>query len=160
MAKLRRRKPSRIVLWLSGLSSWIVVQTATPAHAGLGDEVAVVEKDRATLQARLMVSKRANYDIHELATDAGATVREFVGRDNKVFAVSWSGGFRPNLREVLSTHYDRYLEGSRNLRRVRRPARIEVPGMVVFMGSYLRSFYGYAYLTEQLPDGFQAEDMQ
>jgi hypothetical protein len=158
MKTTRRGKPGRIVLWLCSACTLAAAHFASPAYAGLGDEVASVEKDRSVMQAKLRVSKRASYDVHELAMETGATVREFVGQDNKVFAVSWSGGWRPNLRDLFSKHYDRYLEGTRGLRHARGPVRIELPGMVVFMGGHLRHFFGYAYLTEQVPAGFVPED--
>lgn len=157
---IRGGKSDRIVLWLCSACTLAAVHFATPAHAGLGDEVAAVEKDRSAMQAKLHVSKRASYDVHELALETGATVREFVGQDNKVFAVSWSGGWRPNLRDLFSKHYDRYVEGTRGLRHARGPVRIQLPGMVVFMGGHLRHFFGYAYLTEQVPAGFLPEDVK
>jgi hypothetical protein len=160
MKPAHRESSGRIVRWLLAACALAAALFTTPAHAGLGDEVASVEKDRTTLKAKLRVSKHASYDVHELALDTGATVREFVGQDNKVFAVSWSGGWRPNLRELFSKHYDRYIEGTRNLRRARGPVRIELPGMVIFMGGHLRHFFGYATLTEQLPAGFVPEDAQ
>jgi hypothetical protein len=160
MKTARRGNSGRFVRWLFGACTLAAAHFATPAYAGLGDEVASVEKDRVGMQAKLHVSKRANYDVHELALETGATVREFVGQDNKVFAVSWSGGWRPNLRDLFSKHYDRYIEGTRGLRHARGPVRIELPGMVIFMGGHLRHFFGYAYLTEQVPAGFLPEEVK
>jgi hypothetical protein len=160
MKTTRRKHFHRIGRWLLAAGSLLAAHVATPAHAGLGDEVASVEKDRASLQAKLRVASHANYDIHELALETGTTVREFVGSDNKVFAVSWSGGWRPNLRDLFSTHYDRYVEGTRGRRHARGPVRIELPGMVIFMGGHLRHFFGYAYLTDQVPAGFLPEDVK
>jgi hypothetical protein len=112
------------------------------------------------MHASLLVRRSSSYDIHELSTQAGSTVREFVGQDSKVFAVSWSGGWRPNLREIMGTHYDRYLSATHGRRRARGPVRIELPGMVVFMGGYLRTFWGHAYLTDQLPAGFSPQELK
>jgi hypothetical protein len=136
------------------------LQLTTAAHAALGDEVASVENDRAIMQANLRVSSHPNYDVHELATATGATVREFVNQDGKVFAVSWSGGWRPNLRDILGKHYDRFIEGTRGRPGRRGPARLELPGLVVFMHGHLRSFYGFAYLSDLLPAGFLPEDVK
>jgi hypothetical protein len=133
---------------------------APPAQAALGDDVAAVEHDRVQMHATLQIRRKANYDIHELATPAGSAVREFAGQDGKVFAVSWSGGWRPNLRDIMGAHYDRYIEASRGQRRARGPVRIELPGMVVFMGGYLRTFWGHVYLTDQLPAGFSPQDLE
>ena len=129
-------------------------QLASPAFAALGDDVSAVEQDRVRMHAILQVKSRTNYDIHELSTEIGSTVREFVGQTGKVFAVSWSGGWRPNLRDLMGAHYDRFIAHTRGKLRARGPARIELPGMVVFMGTYLRTSFGHVYLTDQLPEGF------
>lgn len=112
------------------------------------------------MHANLQVRRQANYDIHELKTSVGSTVREFVGQQGKVFAVSWSGGWRPDLRSIMGSYYDRYIKHTRGKRRARGPVRIELPGMVVSMGTYLRTSFGYAYLTDQLPTGFSAEEIK
>jgi len=154
------RRSVRFVRWACGAGALVAVHFAASAHAALGDEVASVERDRVTMKATLRVSQHANYDVHELATEMGATVREFVGQDRKVFAVSWSGGWRPNLRNVLGAHYDRFIEATRGRRVPRGPVRLELPGLVVFMGGHLRHFYGFAYLSEQLPAGFVPETVE
>ncbi len=112
------------------------------------------------MHASLQVRRNANYQIHELTTAIGSTVREFVGQNGKVFAVSWSGGWRPNLRDVMGAHYDRFIAHTRGKRRVQGPSRIELPGMVVFMGTYLRTSFGHVDLTDQLPAGFSPEGIQ
>jgi hypothetical protein len=133
---------------------------AGPARAALGDDVSTVENDRVLMHATLQIRHKSSYDIHELCTQAGSTVREFVGGDGKVFAVSWSGGWRPNLRDILGTHYDRYIEATRGKRRARGPVRVELPGMVVVMGGYLRTFWGHVYLTDQLPAGVSPQELE
>jgi hypothetical protein len=138
----------------------VVGHFARPARAALGDDVSSVEQDRVRMHASLQVRQNANYQIHELTTAIGSTVREFVGQNGKVFAVSWSGGWRPNLRDILGAHYDRFIAQTRGKRRAQGPARIELPGMVVFMGTYLRTSFGQAYLTDQLPAGFSPEGIQ
>jgi hypothetical protein len=138
----------------------LVGHFARPALAALGDDVSAVEQDRVRMHASLEVRRNANYEIHELSTAVGGTVREFVGQNGKVFAVSWSGGWRPNLRDIMGAHYDRYIAHTRGKRRTQGPGRIELPGMVVFMGTYLRTSFGHVYLTDQLPAGFSPEGIQ
>ena len=151
----------RLCRWLCGLSALAaLMQFFPPARGALGDDVAAVAKDRARMQASLHIQQRGNYEVHELATPTGTKVREFVGQDSKVFAVSWSGGWRPNLRDIMGVHYDRFIEGTRGKRRSRGPVRIELPGMVVVMGGYLRTFFGQVYLTDLLPSGVQPQDLR
>jgi hypothetical protein len=138
----------------------LALQPARAARAALGDEAAAVTADQARLGASLRVFQRGAYAVHELTAATGATVREFVGDAGKVFAVSWSGGWRPNLRDVMGAHYDRYIAATRGRRVARGIARVELPGMVVVMGGYLRTFFGRAVLTDLLPTGVAVEDLR
>jgi len=141
------------------LTLFTLLAYAPAARAALGDDVSAVDNDRIRMRASLRVLKHSTHDVHEMATAIGTKVREFVGKDGKVFAVSWSGGWRPNLRDIMGSHYDRFIANTRGHRRQRGPARIEIPGMVVFVGGYLRMSFGYAYLPDRLPAGFSLQDI-
>ncbi len=138
----------------------LVLGSPFPARAALGDDVAAVAADQARMQASLRVLRKSNYAIHELTSPSGTRVRQFVGDSGKVFAVSWSGGWRPNLRDIMGTHYDAFIAGTRGRRVARGVARIELPGMVVVMGGHQRTFFGHVYLTNLLPKGFAPKDVR
>jgi hypothetical protein len=150
----------RLFSWpRAALALALVLQFSSPAHAALGDDVAAVAVDQARMHASLQVLRKSNYDIHELASPTGTTVRQFVGASGKIFAVSWSGGWRPNLRDIMGDHYDAFIAASRGKRVARGVARIELPGMVVVMGGHQRAFFGHVYLTDLVPSGFLPEDI-
>lgn len=130
------------------------------AQAALGEDADSVAADQIRLQATLQVVRRENHTIHELQVPTGGNIRQFVAESGKVFAVSWSGGWRPNLRELMGKHYDRYLAAAKEKRTGRGPVRIEIPGLVVVMGGHQRAFFGHAYLTDLLPEGFRPEDIR
>jgi len=111
------------------------------------------------MEASLQVWHRDNYTIHELLVPSGTKVRHFVNDSGKVFAVSWSGGWRPNLRDLMGAHYDKFIAGTRGRRVARGVARIELPGMVVVMGGHQRAFFGHVYLTDLVPTGFLPENV-
>jgi hypothetical protein len=138
----------------------LVLLPATVAFAALGDDATAVAADEARLGARHVVRQRGKYALHEFAVPTGTTIREFVGDAGKVFAVSWSGGFRPNLRDVMGAHYDRFIAATRGRRATRGIARIELPGMTVVMGGYLRTFWGQVILTDLLPPGVTPEELR
>jgi hypothetical protein len=152
----------------SRLCSWVVCvvalaagsQVSSQAHAALGEDVASVGSDQVRMQAKLQILNRESYAIHELQTPTGAKVREFAGHDGKVFAVSWSGGWRPNLREIMGAHYERFLEGSRARRATRGPVRIVLPDMVIVMTGHQRNFFGQVCLIDLLPSGLRPEDVR
>ena len=130
------------------------------AQAALGEDADSVAADQIRLQASLQVVRRENHTMHELQVPSGGNIRQFVAESGKVFAVSWSGGWRPNLRDLLGKHYDRYLTAAKENRTGRGPLRIEIPGLVVVMGGHQRAFFGHAYLTDLLPQGFRPEDIR
>lgn len=127
---------------------------STPAQAALGDDASAIAADQVRLQASLRITAMKGYAIHELTSPVGSTVREYVGSTGKVFGVSWSGGFRPNLRDIMGSRYDQFIASTRGQRRARGPVRVELPGMVVTMGSYLRTYWGHVYLTDLAPVGW------
>jgi len=131
---------------------------ARTARAALGDDVAAVAADQMRMEASLQIWRRGNYAIHELGVPTGGKIRHFVGDGGKVFAVSWSGGWRPNLRDIMGDHYDKFIAATRGKRVARGVARIELPGMVVVMGGHQRAFWGHVYLTDLLPAGFTFAD--
>ena len=147
--------------WLCAAATLaLAVQFSPRARAALGDDMSAVAADQARLGASLQVRQRGGYAIHELAAPTGTKVREFVGESGKVFAVSWSGGWRPNLRDIMGAHYDRFIAGTRGRRVGHGPVRIELPGMVVVMGGRQRAFFGHVILTDLLPVGVKPEDLR
>jgi hypothetical protein len=130
------------------------------AQATLGEDADSVAADQLRLHAKLQVVQKAKHAIHELQVPTGGNIRQFVNESGKVFAVSWSGGWRPNLRDLMGKHYDRYVAAAKERRMGRGPVRIEIPGLVVVMGGHQRAFFGHAYLTDLVPQGFRPEDIQ
>lgn len=120
----------------------------------MGDDASAIVADQSRLQARVRISRHASFSVHELEAPSGVTIRNFVGRTGKIFAVSWSGGWRPNLRDIFGNHYDRFLAGTHGQRVARGVARIELPGMIVVMGGPQRASFGRVILTDLAPAGF------
>jgi hypothetical protein len=152
-------KPTqRFRSWLGAAITLAAVWVFSPsARAALGDDVATVAADQARLHASVRTFRtNANdrFTVHELATASGVTIRNFVADAGKIFAVSWSGGWRPNLRDIMGSHYDRFIAATRGQRVARGVARIELPGMVVVMGGPQRAAFGHVILTDLAPAGF------
>lgn len=141
------------VLW--GLTAGLVlVGVPAPVQAALGDDASAIAADQARMRASLRITTMKGYAVHELTTPVGATVRQYVGSAGKIFAVAWSGGFRPDLRDIMGSRYDQFIAATRGQRRARGPVHVELPGMVVTMGGYLRTFWGHVYLTDLAPPGW------
>lgn len=146
--------------WLVAATLLLVAGNPARARATLGEDVASVAVLKARLGATLQVHARERFAIHELALPTGAKLREFADDAGKVFAVSWSGGFRPNLRDVMGSHYDRFIAATRGRRAARGIARTELPGLVVVVGGHLRNSFGYVLLSDRVPAGLEPADLR
>src|SRR5258707_839901 len=78
------------------------------AHSALGADAGSIDRDRVQFKAALRTLALPSYTVHTLDLPGGTVVREFVGASGVVFAVSWSGPFRPDLRQTLGVYFDRF----------------------------------------------------
>jgi Protein of unknown function (DUF2844) len=130
-----------------------------PAVAALGGDVSSVQDDQQHMKAALRIQTGQAFTVHELHQESGTVVKEFIAPTGKVFAVSWSGPFIPDLRQLLGIYFDQFSQAAQT--RVRRPGRaplnIQRDGLVVQSGGHMRAFFGKAYLTDELPQTVRAE---
>ena len=137
---------------------------STPAQATLGGKAATIETDRARLSAR-MASKaeHTTFTVHEMALESGTVAREFIRPDGTVFAVSWQGPQRPNLRQLFGdSYFSRFqTDNKSNARiRMRRALTSTHADFVVRTGGHSGAFWGFAYLPQTAPGGFPVQTLQ
>ena len=155
-----RPSPARLSV-AAALASLLVASLAPPAHAALGEPALSVAADQTRLQAGLRaVNAGALYSTHELQTSAGTTVREFVTPGGVVFAVSWHGPFKPDLRQLLGRSYDLYAQAPRTPGSARAGLSLDSKALVLRSGGRMRAFAGVAYLPALMPAGVTAGDLQ
>jgi hypothetical protein len=147
--------------------SSVVLAIAFPAWAALGGDVSSVQADQVRLQGSLQTISNASYTVHEIHAVGGAVVREYVASSGKsagkVFAIAWQGPWPPDMRQLLGSYFDQYVQAAKAqtaARMGRRPLTIEQPGLVVEIGGHPRSFFGRAFLPDQLPSGVSNEAIQ
>jgi Protein of unknown function (DUF2844) len=134
-----------------------------PVSASLGGDATSVHADRVKMEGTLRTSSGDSYTLHEIQTPTGVVAKEYVSPAGKVFAVTWTGPFHPDLRQLLGAYYDEYtqaVQAQRAQRRGRGPISIEHPGLVIEVSGHLRSFVGRAYVPQQLPASMRAEDIR
>jgi hypothetical protein len=134
-------------------------------HASLGGDSASVEADRAHMNvkhaARLTPSSTGSYTVHETTLPTGTLVRQYVSKAGVVFAVTWSGPFMPNLRQLMGPQFDTMT--ARQAKRVHAGHRLvsqHESDLVIESGGHPRSFAGRAYLPSALPAGVAEKDIQ
>ena len=132
--------------------------------ATLGSDVASVGDDRVKMQGALLgITRGDRFDVHQMQSATGTTVREYVSTTGQVFAVAWEGPWMPDLRQVLGPYFDAYqrnLAVARNSRRSHGPITIRAGDLVVQIGGHPRAFAGRAYIDRLVPTGMQLETIR
>lgn len=138
------------------------IATAPFAYAALGDKESQIVNDQQRLHAiHARRTTQALYSVHEINNDNG-TIKEFVGPNGTVFAVSWRGTFLPDLKTLFGSYYDQYqvINAARPRMLGRHPVEVKTDQIVVRKGGHMRDVRGIAYIPTQLPAGVQPDDLQ
>ena len=150
-----RHVPARLAIGVAA------AMTGSAANAVLGGATASVEADRAHLSARMSSAAAATHTTHTLTDANGGIVREYARADGTVFAVSWRGPARPDLRQLLGDRFDAFRVASSGHRgRTRRPIAMRQGDLVVRSAGHPGAFFGVAYLAALVPAGFTAADLR
>jgi len=134
---------------------------SSPAHATLGGGIESVARDRDALQGTLHSVPEQSYDMHEILSASGATVREYAppgGGD--IFAVTWSGAQAPDLRLLLGTYFDRYVAAAKLHRRGHHELSIDTPDLVMTVVRFQRYVSGQVYLPSLMPRGVTRRELR
>jgi hypothetical protein len=155
MVGVRALPVSKSVLAL-GLGLGLALAAAvSPALAGLGGKGASVEADRQHFKARMNRSAvAAGYTTQDLTTDDGTVTREYISSKGTVFAVSWTGPARPDLKQLFGPYYDRFQAENTKRGPGRRPLRADQLDFIMRSGGHSGDFWGFAYLPFETPAGF------
>jgi hypothetical protein len=133
-----------------------------PAAAALGGDAASVLADAHELQGTAHSILLTQYVLHEINTDSGMRVREFLNQDGIVFAVAWSGPVVPGLKGLLGPRFAAYSHALAALQQpgLHRSLRITSEDLVVELGGHLRAYSGRAFLPALIPSGVQTADLR
>lgn len=143
------------------ISLAILLFLVSPAWAGLGGNTVSVKADQEKLQGSLQITKTANYEVHEIQSAQGIRVREYVAPSGTVFGVAWQGPATPDLRQLLGSYFDQYVQAAAQSRKAGRgPVTVQLPGLVVQRGGHMRFLVGRAYLPEMVPQGVAADEIK
>lgn len=135
---------------------------ASGASAGLGGGRPSVQLDRAQLGARLQATPQAGRTAYAMTLANGGSVKEFTNSAGAVYAVTWSGPGKPDLRALLGGHFQALQTASARLDpRFRRvPVHVHQADLVVQTGGHMGYFWGVAYIPSLAPAGFSVADLK
>jgi hypothetical protein len=136
------------------LGSMVLAALAAPVFAALGGDAASVEADRARLKGTARITAQAGITVHEITTAAGTQVREYLGADGRVFALSWRGPAMPDLPQMLGSYSPQLHQASQAAHYNHHHLSLHAQDVVVESTAHLRSFYGRAWVPALLPQNF------
>jgi hypothetical protein len=153
---------ARMVRKFGWVSSTIVVGTlwSAVASATLGEPEASLTAETQLSRASIKQSNYGAYRVHEMRLPSGTVIREYAGLDGKVFAVTWSGPFIPNLRQTLGDYFAEFSSQAGAAHGTRKHLEVRAPDLVVESAGHMRAHHGFAYLPQALPSGVFAGDLQ
>lgn len=99
------------------------------------------------------------YTDVRVTLQSGTTVHEFVDATGTVFAVSWSGPFKPDLKALLGRHFDRLHAGTPGREADHSHLQVDNTDLVVQSSGHMGAYEGRAWVPSRLPTGFDTEHM-
>ena len=139
---------------VTGASMPLMLRAATPQSASASASASASSQPAGGLVSAAPYSVRQSVDAN------GVTIREYLLPANVVFAVTWQGPIRPNMRALLCSYFTNYVaagqtgvRGSGPLIEGNDDFRIESAGR-------LGNFSGMAWLPRLLPAGVRPGDLE
>jgi Protein of unknown function (DUF2844) len=154
-AQRRTNHWAAALLWIAALPT---------AHAYLGGNGASVPDDWGRMQARAAasaLSMNGSYTVHESTLPSGTIVHQYLSISDVVFAVTWSGPTKPDLRQLMGTHFDTMVARQAGHIHAGHPfVKQDGADLVVESAGHPGSFLGRAWLPAALPPGFDVHTLQ
>ena len=137
----------------------ILTLGTAPAWAALGQYESSVSLDQKYLKSVDHVQSFQGYVVHQLTSENGTIVREYVSPKGLVFGVSWQGNFMPNLQQLLGSYMTKLQTASRNQTQVRRlrGVIVKTDDFVFANSGHMRFWRGTAYVPSLVPGNVSAE---
>jgi len=159
-------------LMLLATAGLVAASAALPCFASLGRAPSAFSGTTTVHQARTLAAANgtggtgvsngsASYSVSTTTLAGGTMVREYVGADGVVFAVTWNGPFLPDLRELLGQHFATLRnESARQPKAGRGQVRVAQPDVTIESGGHMRAYAGRAWINSRLPAGFDTDTLE
>lgn len=143
--------PARLLV---AMLAALVPQTAL---ASLGGATATIDADQSRMSVRSHVSAPTTRGaMHTLSLNNGGEVREYTNAAGMIYAVRWNGPGKPDLQALLGVHFTTFQNDNAIRRRhgLRQPPMVNRSDLRVVTGGHPGAFWGYAWLPQSAPAGF------
>lgn len=111
------------------------------------------------MKAKVVQKSGPTVTRHDITRPNGGQVHEFTNASGQVFAITWNGPGKPDLRALLGTHFN-VLEPKSGtppgqaMRSHRHPVSVNQPDLKIQMFGHMGWFAGVAYIPSLVPSGF------
>ena len=90
-------------------------------------------------------------------------MREFTNAAGTVFAVTWSGPGKPDLKTLLGPYFSTFQSDSvataRQMHSLRQPPQVARRDLQIQAGGHMGWFHGVAFVPSLAPPGFSIGDL-
>ena len=133
---------------VAGTLAALLTLPAAPALATLGEQYA---------PARGLAPSAApapTFIAHPRLLASGTRIVEYVNGEGTVFAVSWTGPFLPDLRDLLGRHFAALVLQQARDSHLHAPVVVRDGEVVIYTSGGMGAFDGRAWLPRSVPAGF------
>ena len=151
---------------------FVVGSPTATAYAALGETADSVTADAASFNAVTVqqVARSAlnapavkAYTVEQMTVASGIAVKEYVGPNGRVFAVTWRGRRPPDLSVLLGSYFSQY-EDAANAGGLTahglHHASVRGSDVTVETAGHMRDMWGRALLPAMLPPGVEQSEIQ
>jgi hypothetical protein len=145
------------------LSLLLLSTVSGTAFASLGGTIDSIDRDQTAIRAthRTMRSASPLFTVHEIQS-TGLTMKEFVGQNGVIFAISWSGNRHPEIAEVLGTYADEFRQADASSRPPpgARSRQLLAPRMRLHTWGHTRHLQGRVFDPDLMPKGVDIREIR
>jgi hypothetical protein len=106
------------------------------------------------------VARAPQYTVHELKSEDGSRVRQYVAGNGQIFAVSWHTLYKPDMSSMLGNSFPTYSSAARIAARnggIQRQFLHQGGDLVMQNSGRLNVYSGFAYRPSLLPRGLNLQ---
>jgi hypothetical protein len=141
------------------LAALAAVLVSGGSWAGLGAAPGHWPAQAAAARSSNVSTGLAGYTVVQHQLDSGTLVQEFVDGSGTVFAVSWSGPFLPDLKELLGVHFDAMAAQGASQGAEHSRLAVRTSDAVIVSTGHMGALEGRAWLPSRLPPGFDVRTL-
>jgi hypothetical protein len=139
---------------VTGASMPLMLRAATPQSASASAQ------PYANSQPAGGPISAAPYSMRQSIDANGVTIREYVLSTNVVFAVTWDGPVRPNMRALLGSYFANYVASGQGGVRGSGPLIEGSDDFRIESAGRLGRFFGMAWVPRLMPAGVRPGDLE